>query len=214
MRSRQLASAGLRLSLFAAAMFALSCDSLLFRAGQDYFPLVPGSEWRYAVGTDSVVVTVDTAPAVAANRACVRLYRDLAAQYWVKGSSEVLRLYTRTEILPQGEDTIEHRFGLVYELPFVEGATWQTTFRDTVVVLGTDTIFFAHSLSGRVAAIEDVAVPAGGFSDCYRLELFEEVICRDTTRSQWTEWLAPGVGIVKRRSGTTEELLTSYRKGL
>lgn len=198
----------------AAALALLACDSTLFRAGQDYFPLVPGSEWRYAVGSDTVVLAVDTAPAVAADRACTRLYRDLAPEYWVRSSSEVLRLYTRTEVLPQGEDTIEHRFGLVYELPFVEGAAWEVAFRDTVVVLGTDTIFFSHRLTGRVAAIEDVTVPAGSFSDCYRIELFEEVVARDTTRSQWTEWLAPGVGVVRRRSATTEELLAAYRRGL
>jgi len=202
-----------RLFVVAAALLLLSCDTLLFRAGQDYFPLVPGSEWRYAAGTDTVILSVDTEPAVAAGRSCTRLLRDFAPEYWVKGSSEVLRLFTRTEVLPQGEDTIEHRFGLVYQLPFVEGTVWQETFRDTVVLLGTDTIFFSHSFSGRVAAIEDVAVPAGNYSDCYRLELSEEVVCRDTSRRQWTEWLAPGIGVVKRRVGATEELLASYRRG-
>uniref|UniRef100_A0A7C4GDB6 DUF3108 domain-containing protein n=1 Tax=candidate division WOR-3 bacterium TaxID=2052148 RepID=A0A7C4GDB6_UNCW3 len=213
MRSSRLMAIGSLLTIGIVALGLLSCDTVLFRAGQDYFPLVPGSEWRYAVGNDTVTVTVDTAPAVAANRACTRLYRNLAAEYWVKSRTEVLRLYTRIEILPQGEDTIEHRFGRVYELPLVEGATWQVPFKDTLVFLGTDTIFYSHSLTGRVAAIEDVTVPAGEYTDCYRIELAEEIICRDTTRSQWTEWLAPGVGIVKRRSATTEELLASYRKG-
>ncbi|MEO0080585.1 MAG: hypothetical protein ABIK44_07925 [candidate division WOR-3 bacterium] len=197
--------------LIAAGCWLLLCacsDTTLYRAGRDYFPLIPGSEWRYQFGTDTTYLSVDSSQQVIQGQTCTVLYRNFAPEYWTKGLTEVRKFF----VLASGYgETLEARFGLVYQLPLVLGSVWQDEFFDTLLVRG-DTIYFSHSLAGRVAAIEAVSTLAGTFYDCYRLDFQEQVVDPETTTTQFTEWLAPGVGVVKRQTSAGDELLIEYKR--
>jgi len=188
-------------------------DMTFFRAKSDYFPLIPGSRWTYDVAGNTAIDSVVGDSSVG-GRACVVVLRDYAAECWTKQLNAVRQFIYLSANRGGYEYVLEERYGLVYALPLVEGATWSESFRDTVVLLGTDTVFLKDSVSGRVAAIEDIATPAGTFIQCYRIEIHREVEAADQSfTADCSEWLAPDVGLVKRRTGTEERELTSYEPG-
>lgn len=205
------------IALAAGAIWLASlpgCNDMTFhRARSDYFPLVPGSRWTYDVAGNTAIDSVVGDSAVK-GQACVVVLRDYAPEYWTKQATEV-RQFTSLVANRGGQDyVIEERYRLVYALPLVEGATWSESFRDTIVLMGTDTVFLKDSLTGRVAAIDSVATAAGTFIECYRVETHREVEAAELSyTADYSEWLAPGVGLVKRVAGTEERLLTGYDPG-
>jgi hypothetical protein len=188
-------------------------DMTFYRAKSDYFPLFPGSRWTYDVAGSTAIDSVAGDSSVA-GRACVVVLRDYAPEYWTKQLTAV-RQFVRLAANRGGQEyVLEERYGLVYALPLVQGATWDESFRDTIVLMGTDTVFLMDSVSGRVAAIEDVETPAGTFIQCYRVEIHREVAAAELSfTADYSEWLAPGVGLVKRKTGTEERVLTGYAPG-
>jgi hypothetical protein len=109
---------------------------------------------------------------------------------------------------------LEQRYRLAYALPLVEGAAWSDSFHAAVVLQGTDTVFVKDSTLGRVAAIEDVSTPAGTFLQCYRIEIHRRVEAAELSfTADYDEWLAPGVGLVRRVTGTDTMELTAYYPG-
>jgi hypothetical protein len=205
----------MRSSLIAALVLlsGLSCsDMLLYRASQDYFPLVDGSRWSYQAGAFTSTDSVAGDSAVA-DRSCIVVLRNFAPEFWVKSPTEVRRLMRRTVILGGQEQVLEERYALEYSLPLVEGAAWSEAFRDTLVLLGTDTVLVRDSLICRVTGIEDVSTPAGTFAQCYSIDVRREMHDVADSVAQYTEWLAPGVGVVRRVFGTDSMVLTGYQVG-
>ncbi|MEN9979342.1 MAG: hypothetical protein ABIK38_03240 [candidate division WOR-3 bacterium] len=202
-----LAVSGLLLLL--AGLIIGCSERVLFRAGRNYFPLTAGRSWKYAAGNDTVFVEVRGDTAVL-NRGCIQVDRNFAPEYYITSPNEIRKLIVTTIPRPGGEDTVEFRFGLLYWLPPVLGNRYQDQF-DTTLISGPDTIAFTHLLDVRVSGVETVTVPAGEFEDCYRLEFTEITVSEDTTVINWVEWLAPDVGVVKRSTGSGDELLVEYR---
>jgi hypothetical protein len=194
--------------------FLCGCgDMTLYRAQSDYFPLVRGSRWTYDVTGNTEIDSV-VGDSTVAGRACIVVLRDYAPEYWTKQATEVRQFANLVTIRSGQEYVLEQRYRLVYALPLVAGATWCESFRDTVVLMGTDTVFLKDSLRGRVAAIEDVATAAGTFVQCYRVETYREVEAADLSfTADYQEWLAPDVGLVKRVTGTDSLTLTDYEPG-
>ncbi len=199
-----------RLLLVALLLGLTGCgDMLMHRAGQDYFPLVSGSCWTYeparvdSVGHDSTV----------AGRRAKVVYRDFAPEFWLKTTAEVRRLIRRTVIRGGYEYVLEEQYGLEYVLPLVVGASWAEAFRDTVVLLGTDTVPVFDSIWARVAAVEDLTTPAGSFLQCYRIDINRTVQAETSFTESRTEWLAPGVGLVRLDYGGNTTLLLDYHIG-
>jgi len=190
----------------------LSCSDMIFeRSSADYFPLVTGSEWKYLVGETTTYVRV-TGDSSIGNRSCTVVTVDFMPEFWFKEPCEIHKFFYRTISRGGSEWTLESRYGSVYRLPFVAANSWQDLFQDTVLVLG-DTILYYHRLEANVTKIEDVATPAGIFGQCYRLEFTEEIRAFDTTTTRFTEWLAPGIGLVKSRTGNEEKVLVEYHIG-
>ena len=202
-----------RLGIIAAALLALAaCDDLtLYRAGSDYFPLASGTRWKYSSGTSSYVDSVAGDSTIADRRAVV-VYRSFAPEFWVKNQADVWRYSRRTTVRNGREYEVESRFALEYVLPLVVGATWSQTFCDTIVLGGTETLYVRDSSAGRVAEVTSVATPAGEFAECYRLELFRSVRTDSLAETSWTEWLAPGVGLVKRRTPSDSIVLVEFHE--
>lgn len=186
-------------------------DMTFYRAKSDYFPLVPGCRWTYD-GAGNTAVDSVVGDSSVDGRACIVVLRDYAPEYWTKEVTEV-RQFTSL-VVNRGDQyyVLEQEYRLVYVLPFVLGSTWaEPSYRDTVVLQGTDTVFVKDSLSGRVAAIEDVSTPAGTFLQCYRVETHREVEADELSfTTDYTEWLAPGVGLVKRVTGSDSLVLTDF----
>ncbi len=188
-------------------------DMTFYRAKSDYFPLVPGSRWTYEAAGNTAIDSVAGDSSVA-GRACIVVLRDYAPEYWIKQPSEVRRFLRLAANRGGQEYVLEERYGLAYALPFVEGAIWNESFHDTVVLTGTDTVFVLDSISGRVAAVEDVETPAGTFIQCYRIEIHHEVLAAELSfANDYVEWLAPEVGVVRRRTGTEETVLADFSSG-
>jgi hypothetical protein len=201
-----------RSSLTAALVLLLAgcSDTTLYRAGSDYFPLTQGSRWTYAEGAVTLIDSVAGDSSVAERNATVVL-RSFAPEFWVRDQTGLWRFERRTTIRSGTEYELEARYALQYQLPLVLGATWSESFRDTVVVLGTETLLVRDSLHGSVVAIEDVVTPAGTFDDCYRVELFRSVQAETLAEANSVEWLAPGVGLVKRLTGPDSLVLLDCR---
>jgi len=110
-----------------------------YRAKSDYFPLAPGSRWTYDVAGNTAIDSVVGDSSVD-GRPCVVVLRDYAPEYWTKQITEV-RQFTSLVANRGGQDyVLEERYRLVYALPLIEGATWSESYRDTVVLTGTDTV--------------------------------------------------------------------------
>lgn len=205
-----------RAALFGLVL-CLSCtDMTVYRSSQDYFPLVlprtdeagvdhPGSWWKYLTDYDTTYYDVVGESAVGGLTATVMTvdYDREHALLWVREPTRIIRFFHYDTTIGGHDYTFEQRYGLVYLLPLVEGSSWYDEYRDTVLVLGTDTVFYYRRLDARVAAVEEVGTPAGSFSQCYRLEFREERRGLDSTTVSYTEWLAPGVGLVQSQPGSS-----------
>jgi len=191
----------------------LACsDMTIFRAGHDYFPLTSGTRWTY---NDAGFTSIDSVggDSTVGGRNAIIVFRDFSPEFWLKGPTEIRRFARRSVIRAGAEYVLEERYGLEYQLPLVKGATWEECFRDTVVLMGTDTVFVKDSVSARVAGTENVETQAGTFVECYQVDFYREVQTDTAATTQYSEWLAPGVGVVKRRTGTEERVLTEYQIG-
>jgi hypothetical protein len=204
----------MRRSLLLLPLLLLGCSGLLSRSGRDYFPLVRGSTWRFYDGRDTCYVEV-AGDSVVGGRSCIVVTTDFVPGFWIKTAPESdARRWTRRTLQRGGtEYVLEQRYALVYLLPLVAGNSWRDEYSDTLVILGVDTLHYRHRLDVRVAAVEPVTVPAGRFEDCYRLEFTETIVAEDSSTVNYTEWLAPDVGPVRRRAGNSELVLTEYRIG-
>jgi hypothetical protein len=153
-------------------------------AQPDYFPLVVGSTWRYAM-VDTCRSLVDTM-VVTLSRLVVDSSGDTAVER--KDSSRYLKL---TRYIQRLHDTILFSWGnfqrpLVisdqFILPFDSGRFWANTD-----VVGDDTVW--------VTGFEDVTVPAGHYPQAaviYRKYHFPN----DYYRARY--WFVKGVGVVKQ----------------
>lgn len=71
-----------------------------------------------------------------------------------------------------------------------EGQTWTESFEDEFPGSG--------SFSYKVSGFETVETPAGRFDNAARVEVD---LNSPSGKDHWTEWYAPGVGLVKKSSG-------------
>ncbi|MEO0074159.1 MAG: hypothetical protein ABIK43_05830 [candidate division WOR-3 bacterium] len=187
-----------------------ACSNILYRAGGDYFPLNPGCWWKYLSDTDTVYVSVQDEDTVVKGRFCRVVFRNFYPEYWIKGPEAIEKFHVRVTGRPNTEDTLEARFGTVLALPLVDGSSWNDVFRDTIVIRGTDTIPYEHSLSGRVSMVDSISTPAGTFYDCYRVDFTERIIEQTAESTASVLWFAPGVGIVRRQTADDDEVLVEW----
>jgi hypothetical protein len=198
--------------LVAIGLLLSGCsDMLLHRSSLDYFPLIRGSEWKYVVGNDTAYYVEVLGDTSVGNITSTAVSVNFLPEFWLKEPTRISRFFFRDTLIGSYPDVLEERYGLVYLLPFVSGNSWQDSFSQTLY--GLDTFDYHRRLEALVSGPEDVSVPAGTFSDCYRIEFTEEIGGADTATLSSTEWLAPGVGLVKKVVGAEERVLADYRIG-
>ena len=197
---------------FVFALLLAGCkldDGVLRRSGADYFPLRAGSEWRYDLGGTTSLVQV-RGDSLAYNYPVTVVLRDYEEEYWLKSQGDVSRFVSSVVNRGGTDYPLEQRFRRFYVLPFMLGNTWTDDFDDTVSVLG-EPIHYRHKIEGKVAAVMPVTVPAGNFAECYEVDRNELLVIDDSVATITTqEWFAPGVGLVKRVQGASEEQLTEF----
>lgn len=174
-------------------------------ATADYFPVVAGSEWRYAAGGAQVVRRVGPSPLTLHGTSASAFRSTLNGQfvetYWWSGSEgiRVHRIDAEESSTPSG---IRFQQPLVYAPPTLEaGATHAFSAAYGYVATGmTEPLGYEGFIEGttRIAGPETVATAAGTYT-CYRVTFDEtwselgEVVYAGTS----SLWLAPGVGMVK-----------------
>lgn len=184
---------------------------LLHRSGLDYFPLISGTEWKYLVDSDTAYYVEVVGDTSVGNITSTVMLVNFLPEFWLREPTRISRFVYRDTLIGSYPDVLEERYGLVYLLPFVSGNSWQDSISRTVY--GLDTFDYCRRLEALVGDPEDVTVPAGTFYDCYRIEFTETTVASDTAVVTSTEWLAPGVGLVKRVVGTEEQVLADFRIG-
>jgi len=181
-----------------------------------YFPLYEGTSWTYSyvsqtaseLETRLVTETVTAVPTSISGRVhlaeiavsgrsvldyCGENYvEDVGSSYWmVSDQSRAFVVCSRRDAyflasdLARGRNrgTAEVRGDLPeYVFPLQEGEIWQEFTGDPVSL--DDPSYQWH-----VGAKLGVRVPAGTFTDCYRIELF-------TLPDETMKWVCPGVGLV------------------
>ncbi|UCG44069.1 MAG: hypothetical protein JSU73_05525 [candidate division WOR-3 bacterium] len=198
--------------LAAAGLLLTGCsEMLLHRSSLDYFPLIRGSEWKYLVGKDTAYYVEVLGDTPVGNATSTAVAVNFLPEFWLKEPTSISRYFYRDTLIGSYPDVLEERYGLVYLLPFVSGNSWQDSFSQTLY--GLDTFDYHRRLEARVSGPEDVPVPAGVFHDCYRIEFTEQTGGSDTTTVFSSEWLAPGVGLVKKVIGTETRELADYHIG-
>ncbi len=177
-------------------MWLLSLLILIIGCGgeeetDDYLPLAVGNSWTYQ--TTYTMIAVDTVQNTGSSTT------EITRQVLLNNNIEALEQVTTniwddTLIVPNSVDTtyllVNEDFLLVYNdltdtepdtslvLPIEDNNTW-VVYADT-----TDT------LAAEVIGQEDIAVPAGSFSDCWNIEY--------TSLGQMqNDWFALDVGIVR-----------------
>jgi hypothetical protein len=171
----------------------------------EYFPVVPGSEWRYSVGGSEVVRRIVPGPLTLHGTSAAGFQSSVNGQfvdtYWWSASAglRVHRIDEEIGSLPAG---IRFQQPLVYA-PATLTAGAEHSFSTTYGYAATgmaEPFNDAGAVQGttQISGPESVTTAAGTFS-CFRVALNEtwselgEVVYAGTT----TMWLASGVGLVK-----------------
>ena len=153
----------------------------------DHFPLAAGRRWTYESNLGEVSSWVE----VSGNE-CRVLSTSSALdteQKMVLAPEGVYLLATKSKVyFVKSERTYQPPL-LRLPLPLKVGRTWNWSGKETVDGEEIRTI-----VTGSVEAEEKVTAPAGEFT-CLRVKV--DTACSDGTTASSTQWLAPGVGIVK-----------------
>jgi hypothetical protein len=173
-------------------LFLYSCTDTVNVELSDYFPNADGNWWEYQY-SDSLTMRlelsgVETIDNTEVQKLIWNYEGDTDTDYVLRNESEII-LYTT----PQSWSAFT-----LAKLPLEEGNSWQA-FR--IIVLGDTTTITAH-----VEEKLSISVPAGEFSDCYRIYYENQ-----TLEQPIKIYFAPDVGPVKFEYATGgEEVLIDY----
>ncbi len=173
----------------------------------EYFPLGLGDTWTYEEDFGGFYTrTVSGSETV--NGTVAQKLEVIGEGYKLfTNDSNGLRQYQGYKI--DGGSWIKNIFDppIIYAPAEVSVGNSQS-FNSTVSYSDSDNIFSSGTISGTstVEGIEDVVVPAGTFEDCLRIKITEHYALTGGSLSlvtDFTLWLAKGVGIVKDTGSET-----------
>jgi hypothetical protein len=177
-----------------AALFAIAgAASAQQIATNSYYPLKVGSKWSYADVASGEKFTLQVTGSEAANGVTAFKLQKVNDTDFDVVSNEV-----------SGIKCHARHFNGVHS-KFAPGVTFAPA-QATMNVATTTNPNFKNPATGnntlwtsKIDAIEDVAVPAGKFAKCIRIELVIKDEKLGTVLAKINMWLAPGVGMVQRK---------------
>jgi hypothetical protein len=189
------------------------------RIDSDYIPITEtGNYWLFknSMGGENYVEVVENSANLTIDgREVIIIEENYAEHYWYIGEGFLCR-YREVEINFGGElYPVESRWQSYIEIPLVLGNEWQDLWQDTIVVLNQP-LYRVDELNGKVTALEDISTEAGSFSNCYRIlfqlreEIHWSIIGDSILEKSFSEWYAPGIGMIKSNEDEQNWELSEY----
>lgn len=170
-----------------AALFVAPAAPSAASGAAGHFPLAAGMRWTYESNLGEVSSWVE---ASGDERRIVSTSPSLDTEQRLRVAPEgVYLLSAASQVLFFSSERTYRPPLLRLPLPLRPGQAWSWSGTETV-----DGDEIQTTIAGRAEAEEKVAVPAGEFA-CLRVKV--DTSCSDGTTASSTQWLSPGVGIVK-----------------
>ncbi len=197
----------------------------------DYYPLEPGTAWRYSIAMTTMDSTETKKFIVQATRPRiwqgeslpVRLTLDGTRLFYRKDDTGVYRVATQRQD-EKSPVSVPDNQNIVFQYPLEKGASWRE-MGETIALYRTGPpqrseywIKTPVAMKYVIEAIDDsITVPAGRFSNCLRIHATGRkanydagnYIGRTDITVDKVDWYAPGVGLVKsvRKESTSGRIL-------
>jgi len=198
-----------RILLLALLIASCGDNHIVQRAAEDYFPLRADYSWRYASENDTVIVEVEPIDTILQVE-CFPVSYNGAVQYLTKSDNAVSK-YVRKIYDYAGDDyTVIEDFVVRIELPLINGNSYEYNLTDSIYVAGQ----WIKAEYRITAAVVDFAYDSD-YGDTYEINLLtvESMLTPDTSivdTSEYTEYYAPGVGMIRFVDGTSEYYLIEH----
>lgn len=193
------------------ALFISFCadNHIVQRAAEDYFPLRADYSWRYANENDTVLVEVEPTDTILQVE-CFPVSYNGVVQYLTKSDDAVSKYIRKIYNYAGNDHTIIEDFVVRIELPLISGNSYEYYLADSIYVVG-QWIKAEYRIS---AAVVDFTYDSD-YGDVYEINLLtiESVLTPDTSivdTSEYTEYYAPGVGMIRFVDGTSEYHLIEH----
>ncbi|MBN2363428.1 hypothetical protein JXL83_04780 [candidate division WOR-3 bacterium] len=193
-----------------------SGDSNLSRISNEYFPLPDtGSFWTFSDTLNNTAsISVSSVNYLHQGRYCsVWDFNGTYFYVWKDdGSVKTYRTFTRN--FGGSSYVVENRWADLIKLPLIDGDRWSERYTNSINIAGVP---YAIEITTDVSVTKkDVfTVPLGSFSDCYRVEITENVketsslMGNQSSTTRMSYVLAPSKGIVFFKDSTGEYYLTA-----
>ena len=184
-------------------------NHIVQRAAEDYFPLREGYWWQYSNQNDTILVEVEPLDTILQIE-CFPVSYNGTVEYLAKHdesiSQYIIRLYNFAGI----DYTLLEDFIVRIELPLVRGNSYRHVLTDSILVAG-QLIRANYEVIGDV--IDFAYEPEYGDVYEVRITTIETLIKPDTAHTdttEFTEYYAPGVGMIGFRDTASEYNLIEY----
>ena len=182
---------------------ALVCGSASSGHAQNYYPDDFGNTWilRSTDGIDERVVAIEGPETVGAESLKVISDRtgDNISKFFIKTEPDGVMIFRAiASVATFGEISINYSPPQTFlPIPLELGSEW-TVVGEAKILFG---VKIAVTNNAKVAAVENVIVPAGTFRDCLKIEQELQVGLAagglQVPPQKTTMWLAPDIGLVK-----------------
>jgi len=157
---------------------------------ENYIPLTVGNWWEFQKGTDTLRIDVLSTKIHTSGKEVFCVYENLWTYtdtcYLLEEDDKLYCYETLADTIPM----------ILLELPLELDKSWEV-----MKLIITDTTI----ITAKVVAKENLTLPAGDFSDCYKFQIFYDADPQDEYY-----WYAPNVGLVKKATNTTSYELIEY----
>lgn len=191
-------------------LFVFCADNhIVQRAAEDYFPLRAEYWWRYASENDTIYVEVEPTDTLLQTE-CFPVNYNGAVRYLAKSDDGIFQYIKKTYDYAGNDHTVIEDFVVRMELPLIKDNTYQYGISDSIYV-SNQMIKASYEISGTVI---DYTYESD-YGDVYEINLtsIESLVTPDTSivdTIEVTEFYAPGVGMVRFLTGTSEYRLIDY----
>lgn len=222
MMKTRFSTAGYRYCSLCFLLIAIVCGSISRVHAQNYYPDEVGNTWilRSKDGIEERLVTIE-GPETIRNESLKVISDGTYAvsnpgsnnpnKFFIKATPNAVQIFRATATIQGFDATIDYSPPETFlPVPIELGTEWTVVGEAKVVLFGVE-IKIPTTNVAKVAALEDVTVPAGTFRDCLKIEQQFSTSGLVTSSQESAMWLAPDFGLVKslNSNGVIFELIES-----